>query len=78
MEDATREHTFLHAGRIFARALDRRLGGNRRPVLRSPATGDAGDALPGQLDRVVGEEDVNAVGERPLAGLDHDAADEGV
>jgi hypothetical protein len=50
---------------------------NWRPVIWSPATGDAGDALPGQLDRVIGEEDVNAVGERPLASLDHDAADQG-
>jgi hypothetical protein len=34
--------------------------GNWRPVIWSPATGDAGDALPGQLDRIVGEEDVVA------------------
>jgi len=33
--------------------------------------------LPGQLDGVVGEEDVNAVGEWPLASLDHDATDQG-
>jgi hypothetical protein len=77
MKDATRERALLHAGRIFARALERRFGGNWRPVLWSPATGDAGDALPGQLDRVVGDEDVNAVDERLLAGFDHDAADQG-
>jgi hypothetical protein len=77
MKDATRELALLHAGRLIARALDRRFRGNWRPVLWSPATGDAGDTLPGQLDGVVGEEDVNAVGERLLARLDHDAADQG-
>jgi len=77
MEDATRERALLHAGRILAPALERLFRGSWRPVLRSPATGDAGDALPRQLDRIVSGEDVNAVGERPLAGLDHDAADEG-
>jgi hypothetical protein len=51
--------------------------GKWRPVLWSPATGEAGDPPPGQLDRIVGEEAVNPVGERPLASLDHDAADEG-
>ncbi len=77
MDDATRERAFLHAGRILARALGRCFWGTWRPVLWGPATGDTGDALPGQLDRVVGEEDVNAGGEWPLADLDHDASDEG-
>jgi hypothetical protein len=50
--------------------------GGRAPLRRELATcplessdGGAGDALPGQLDRIVGEEDVNAIGERQLADL---------
>jgi nucleotide-binding universal stress UspA family protein len=56
--------------RFLARALERRFGGDWRPVLWSPATGDAGDALPGQLDRVFGGQDVNAVGGVAPAGAE--------
>jgi hypothetical protein len=73
--NATRERALLQPDGSPRGLLERRFRGNWRPVIWSPATGDAGDALPGQLDGVIGGEDVNAVGERPLASLDHDAAD---
>lgn len=76
MSDAEVRRGLEQAGRIFARALERRLGGTWRPILRDPATGDTGNTLPRELDRIVKPEDVDAVDQGIVAGEDHHAADD--
>ncbi len=73
---AARARALEHAGRILARAMERRYGGTWRPGLGAPGPRDPADTLAGQLERVIDSEHVDAVGKRPVAGDDHDGLDE--
>jgi hypothetical protein len=74
--NAARARALEHTARILARAMERRHGGSWRGGLGTPGPSDAPLPLAGELDGVVDREDVGALGDRRVAGDDHDGLDD--
>ncbi len=78
MSDYTRDQALGQLGRVLCASLARQRGGVWRSVL--PDDEGPGDEAVGALTRKVDElphrDDVDPIGNRPVAGLDHDGLDD--